>query len=161
MDFLEFEDEPGPSNHRTRYTLCRAGFGLIGFGLALLGLDSACWLLIILTQSPALWNLVHEPWWPWAIGAPITWATLIGSYLLWGRWSDTRWQRLSGLLVMFNMIHVALWALDMSGELGLRPGKVGHEWFRHQVAEALNWVEYALIAGLAVDVLEHLGASEA
>src|SRR5579864_2994688 len=96
---------------RHNYRLCRAGFALIALGLTLLSLDSGCLLAGFLMRSRDLWSLRLTTWWDWLVGAPITWCTLVGSYLLLGRSSDPVWQRRAGLLVIMNGIDMIVWTL--------------------------------------------------
>ena len=37
----------------------------------------------------------------------------------------------------------------------------GHDWLRDNVGEALGWAEFALLASLSCDYLEHLGVEHA
>jgi hypothetical protein len=104
--------------------------------------------------------LVNGPVWRW-VDAPIVWASLIGTYLLWGRWSDPGWQRRSGLLVVMGAVDAVLWLIKHGGTLGLHPGDVGHPWLREMLGQALGWAEFMLIASLACEVLVHLGVSAA
>jgi hypothetical protein len=142
---------------RHRYRLCRAGFGLIALGLILLGVDGALNLALMVTpHHNVLLSLLTNPWWGWLVGAPITWTTVIGSYLLWGRSTDPAWQRRAGLLVMMNGIDLMVWTLYHGDELGLQIGKVGHDWLFLQVTRGLGWAEFLLFTSLAVDMLTQL-----
>src|SRR5205823_13017835 len=144
-----------------RYRLCRAGFALIALGLSLLCLDMACHLAIWMTRDGKLLGMIQHPLWSWMVGAPITWSTLLGSYLLWGRWTEPGWQRRAGLLVFMNFIDLIQWAVEHGDALGLRLGTVGHPWLRYQLGGLFNWVELALCASLAADVSAHLGRTDA
>ncbi|MBX6312894.1 MAG: hypothetical protein IRY99_08275 [Isosphaeraceae bacterium] len=150
MDW-EFED-PTP-----RYRLCQAGFGLIALAIGLLCADAALDLAWLFTGHRGILALTHDRLWTWLVGAPITWGSLIGSYLLWGRWSEPRWQRRAGLLVLMNTIDLVLWFLNHGDELGLWIGEVPHRWLRGNLAMGLGWAELGLMAGLAADVSDHLG----
>jgi hypothetical protein len=150
---MDFERE----EQRGRYRLCRVGFGLIALGLGLLLVNSALWLAFLLTSAHDILTLLKNPLWDWVVGAPITWTTLIGSYLLWGRSTDPSWQRRAALLVIMNGIDMINWAVRHGDALGLRLGPVGHDWLRSQVSEGLGWAEFLLFTSMAVDMLEQLG----
>ena len=55
----------------------------------------------------------------------MVWGCLVGTYLLWGRWSDSGWQRRVGLLIVMSLVDVVLWALNQSDELNLELGDIG------------------------------------
>src|SRR5205085_2691349 len=112
--------------HRTRYRLCRAGFGLSALGLALMSIDSAFHLAVMLTGRQELLQLLTSPAWDWTVGVSITWSTLLGPYLLWGRWSEPHWQRRTGLLVVLNLIDVGYWVMRHGKLFGLWPGEMPH-----------------------------------
>src|SRR4051794_13623385 len=142
---------------RRRYQLCRAGFALNAVGLGLLCLNSAFNLAFLLTFEREILVLLRSPIWDWLVGAPITWTTLIGSYLLWGRSADPAWQRRAGLLVLMNFVDILLWTLEHGGTLGLRLGGIGHDWFRPPLGRGLGWFEFLLFARLATDMGSVLG----
>ena len=152
-------DEQREAQRKT-YQLCRLGFAFLSFSLLL---ASATWVLALVNQfggHRVVATIVGQPWWPW-IDTPIAWGCLVGTYLLWGRWTDRGWQRRAGLLVLFNVIDVVLWTLEHSHVLGLRLEDVGHLWFRSCLGHALGWSEFALVASLAGDVMAHLGVEQA
>jgi len=150
-------------NQRRTYQICRLGFGVLSAALVLASVTTVltfahyCFLLI--GRGGLGWLLPRNVlnW----INAPIVWGSLVGTYLLWGRWSESGWQRRAGLLVSMGIVDVLLWFLDHGDELGLRLGQFGHEWLRHALGQALGWAEFALIAGLACDLLAHLGIDHA
>jgi len=152
-------DEERETQRRT-YQLCRLGFAVLSLSLLLVSFTS---VLALLAQfggrSIVLW-IVNMPWWRW-VGTPIVWGCLLGTYLLWGRWTDPGWQRRTGLLVVMNLVDLVLWFLDHGNDLGLHLEDVGHRWFRSNLGEALGWGEFALLASLAGDVMVHLGVAQA
>jgi hypothetical protein len=150
---MEFERE----EQRHRYRLCRVGFGLIAVGLWLLCINSALFLAFLGTLDRDILNLLHHPWWDWGVGAPITFTTLIGSYLLWGRSSDPVWVRRAALLVIMNFIDLVMWGAEHSEALGLRLGPIGHDWLRFQVGKGLSWAEFILFASMAADMSRQIG----
>jgi hypothetical protein len=85
----------------------------------------------------------HHPWYPWLVGAPITWGSLVGSYLLWGRWSEPSWQRRAGLLVLMNGFDLLTWFLHNAEALGLPSDPqlqrllTEHAWFLTSLTRAL------------------------
>ena len=92
---------------------------------------------------------------------PITWGSLLGVTLLWGRFDHPGWQRRVGLLLVMSLVDAGLWFLDHGAALGLAEGDLGHDWLRGNVGQALGWAEFALMAGLSCDYLEHLGVEYA
>jgi hypothetical protein len=142
---------------RYRYRFCRAGFGLIALGLALLCLDACGILAWLLTFNPRIRGVVRSDWWDWFVGTPIPWATLIGSYLLWGRSTDPSWQRRAGVLVLLNGADLVSWTIAHNEQLGLGLKDVGHDWLRDQITSGLGWVEFMLFVSLAVEVSRELG----
>jgi hypothetical protein len=149
MDFEREED-------RHRYRLCRAGFALIALGLGLLFVDSALSVAFLLTFERGILELLKNPLWNWLVGGPITWGTVIGAYLLWGRSTDPTWQRRAGLLVIMNGLDLINWTLEHNDALGLRLGPLGHDWLRHQVSSGMGWAEFLLFGSIAVDMLARL-----
>jgi hypothetical protein len=153
--------DPEREDLKVRYRLCKAGFSLNAIGLGLLCLNTAVVMAYMLTGEEDIRELLQNPLWDWLVGAPITWTTLIGSYLLWGRSKDPAWQRCAGLLVLMNFVDLMLWALEHGEALGLRLGDVGHEWFRYQLGRGLGWAEFLLFTRLATDMTGLLGKPEA
>jgi hypothetical protein len=155
---------------RQTYELCRLGFGFLSFALILASASTVISLLAFFLQlqfhQVDLRWILQSPLWRW-LDAPIIWGSLMGAYLLWGRWNDVGWQRRSGLLVVMSMVDVVLWLMQHSEALGLgltdggRNWLTGSEWLRSQVGEALGWAEFALMASLACDFLAHLGVEQA
>ena len=152
---------------RRTYRLCQLGLILSGLSLILFALDSATQGLflgsIMLTwQIPPPWMVVFEQvWWDLAIKAPMNVLALLGAYFLWGRWSDSGWQRRAGLLVVLNLVDVVLWTTRHADYLNLGPEYLGHEWFVRNLTRALEWAEIALLASLASDLWTHLGSTRA
>jgi hypothetical protein len=66
-----------------------------------------------------------------------------------------------GLLLVMSLVDAGLWMLDHGAALGLADAEVGHEWLRNNLGQALGWAEFALLAGLSCDYLEHLGIEHA
>jgi hypothetical protein len=145
---------------RQTYLLCRLGFAILSLSLLL-----ACstWILELVAlfggQSIVI-TITNQWWWRW-VGTPIAWGSLVGTYLLWGRWDDRGWQRRVGLLVVMCLVDVILWGLDLGDDLVLRIGDVGHSWLRANLGQALGWAEFALLASLASDAMAHLGVEQA
>ena len=155
---MDWDDDPSPP----RYRLCRAGFAAIGLGLALMGFSAAFEVMVVFSGlPPQLEALARHPVWTWAINAPITWLTLVGSYLLWAGRSDAGWRRRAGILLVLNTIDAVQWGVAHGEDLGMRLGAVGHPWLRAQVGMGFNWIEYALCATLAADLAGMLGDEKA
>jgi hypothetical protein len=144
---------------RKTYEVSRMGFGILAAALLLACLDSL--LPILRNFYPELYlRIVSTKWFRW-IDVPITWGCLLGVSLLWGRFEHPGWQRRVGLLLFMNVVDVGLWFLDHGVALGLAEGDFGHEWLRINVGQALGWAEFALVAGLSCEYLEHLGVEYA
>lgn len=145
---------------RLTYSICRIGFLFLSVGLAVACVISVVTLPRQFGARPFLPWLVRSRAWAWA-DTPVVWFTMLGSYLLWGRWQERGWQRRTGLLCVMSMVDVILWFLDHGQDLGLRFGDVGHHWLRIHLGQALGWAEFALLAGLSSEVMVHLGVSQA
>lgn len=154
-DWDEFDDP------RSRYQLCRVGFGICAVVLILQGGNLACLLAAVFGDIPRLAALMQEPRWHWIIGTPITWGAVIGSYLLWGRWTEPSWQRRAGLLLLMNLIDGGLWVVEHGADLGLRQGDLRHTWLVDQIGSGQQWFELMLLASLATDLATRLGKAEA
>jgi hypothetical protein len=140
---------------RKTYQICWQGFGILTIALGLASLTAFL---------PLLWHVYPDfcarifaaKWYQW-LDIPITWGSLLGVTMLWGRFNHPGWQRRVGLLLVMSLTDVGLWVLDHGVALGLAEGDFGHEWLRMNVGQALGWAEFALMAGLSCDYLEHLG----
>lgn len=144
---------------RKTYEVSRMAFAVLSGALML-----ACFTALL----PILANFYRDfvvqiagsAWFRW-IDVPITFGSLLGVMLLWGRFEHPGWQRRVGLLMIMSMVDVGLWYVDRGPELGLVAGNFAHRWLCENVGQALGWAEFALIAGLACDYLEHLGVDHA
>jgi hypothetical protein len=149
-----------------RYRLCGIGFALSGIALGLLSLSSGLSTVLFLTgQSSLRLQIFQHPLWEWGVRAPITLGSFVGSYLLWGRWRATSWQRRAGLLVLMNGIDTLLWAKEVIARQsvllpGQQPPASHHEWLLHLFVIGIGWAELILFAGLAADVSGQLGNEE-
>jgi hypothetical protein len=140
---------------RKTYEVCRMGFGILACALALACVDSL--LPLLMHFSPWLCNqIVSIPGYRW-IDVPITWGSLLGVIMLWGRFDHRGWQRRVGLLLVMSLVDAVLWSLHYGEALGIAEANFGHVWLLGHVGEALGWAEFALLAGLSCDYLEHLG----
>jgi hypothetical protein len=152
--------DPQRDSQRQSYQLCRLGFGILAFALVL-----ACSTAILEVlyrfggDSFVVW--ISDLGWFRLVGPPIVWGSFVGTYLLWGRWNDSGWQRRVGLLLVMSAVDLVLWAMDHGDALNLQFGDLGHQWLRSHLGQALGWAEFALIASLAGDVLGHLGVEPA
>jgi hypothetical protein len=144
---------------RRTYEVSRIGFGVLSVALAL-----ACvtWIVPLLAHlyPDFCLGLMGATWYRW-LDVPVTWGSLLGVTLLWGRFEHAGWQRRVGLLLVMSLFDAGLWMLDRGAALGLAEGDPGHEWLRANVGQALGWAEFALMAGLSCDYLEHLGVEYA
>ena len=60
-----------------------------------------------------------------------------------------------------SLVDAGLWLLDHGVALGIAEADFGHDWLRDNLGQALGWAEFALMAGLSCDYLEHLGVEHA
>lgn len=141
------------------YWITRAAFALLMASLLIVVFEMTVVLAMYLTGSRALFRLMSDPNWSWFVGTPITFGSVIGMYMLWGRWSNPGWKRRAGILAVLGVADVALWVLDHHEALGLGHGEVGHDWLRSQFGQLSGWIEFWLIASLAVLILRHARAS--
>lgn len=144
-------------DERPKYRMCQTGFVLIALALGLLCIDAMLDLATWFTGNQAIGMVLRDPLWTWLVGAPITWGSLLGSYLLLGRWNESDWRRRAGLLVLMNTVDAGFWIITHGDALGLGLGPVPHPWARLHVGMAIGWAELLLIASLAADVSIRLG----
>jgi hypothetical protein len=147
---------------RQVYKLCRLGFGILSFSL-LLAIVSCVVVFAAIFGGPWLvsWYYYGGAISPRNVtGALVTWGSLVGVYLLWGRWRAPAWQRRAGLLLLMSLVDVALWCVEHAPAISI-PAPQEHEWLLHHLGEALGWAEFVLIASLACDFLQHLGVEHA
>jgi hypothetical protein len=141
----------------------RLGFSLLGLALVVASLSTIGNLILFFSrQRMNLGAVFGLPQWDLIEGSVVVLGSLLGVALLFGRWPDESWQRRSGLLLMMCVVDLVLWSLDHADALGVSDVKiVSHEWFRHALAAAMGWSEFALIASLAGDTAAHLGEPQA
>ncbi len=144
---------------RQTYRLCRLGFGILSCSLVVASVTTLLTVPRMFLRG-FLAGLHHAAWWQW-VDTPVVWGSLIGTYLLWGRWNHAHWQRRAGLLVVMGTVDLVLWLLKHGAELGLRTDDIGHLWFRENLGQALGWAEFMLIASLTCEMLVHLGIPQA
>lgn len=144
---------------RKTYEVCRMGFGLLAAALALACVPSI--IPILRNFYPELCHrIVNTPGFDW-LDTPITWGCLLAVTLLWGRFEHEGWQRRVGLLLVMSLVDAGLWFLDHGADLGIVTGDIGHDWLRSNLGQALGWAEFALVAALSCEYLEHLGVDYA
>ena len=153
---------PGAMNTETgtlvpRYRLCTGGYWLSAFALGLLCLSEALFLWVVFTRDRGLFELMQQSFWTWAVEMPISAGALIGSYLLWGRWTDRPWQRRAGLLVALNLFDFGYWAVTRFDPGGAFGPQGRHEWLFSNLTMIFGWLEFYLFADLAAEVAWHLG----
>jgi len=162
-DFPDPWADPADERGRARRRFRRLGLGFssLALGLIIASFSTIATLLIFLSGPGhlALWKAFRQ--WELIEETAVVWSTLIGVALLWGPWPDREWLRRSGLLLMMCLVDVVLWSLDHAVDLGLSEVKVGHEWFRQSLGQAIGWSEFALIASLAGDMASRLGQPQA
>jgi hypothetical protein len=144
---------------RKTYQLCRLGFAITAFGLALACFGSVLGLVGFFNRDLSIW--IHTQMWYQWLRTPIVWGGLIGTTLLWGRWNHASWQRRVGLLLLMCLTNLALWFVARGDAMGLQVGDVGHGWLRENVGIALGWGKFALLSSLSCGYLVHLGVDHA
>ena len=135
------------------------GFAVLGFGLIVASLSSVGLLLSFMLDLRQIRMTLLA--WEFQEQTVIVLSTVIGGGLLWGGWPDESWRRRSGLLLLMFLVDLVLWSLDNAATLGLTDVKVGHEYFRNALGQALGWSEFALIASLASGMAVTLGEARA
>jgi hypothetical protein len=146
---------------KRRYMLCRLGFALTSLGLGLLFIDQIVVLSFMFTFHPDIRAVLQSEWWDWGVGAPITWSTLIGAYLLWGRQRDPVWQRQAGVLVILNFVDFGFWSLRHANGLGFNIPEMGHPWLVYNITQGTGWIENILFASLASELMARVGKTDA
>jgi len=144
---------------RKTYQLCRLGFAITAFALAVACFRSVLLLIGFFHRDLLIW-IHHETWFQW-LKTPIVWGGLIGTTLLWGRWNHASWQRRVGLLLFMCLTNLALWFIARGDAIGLQVGDIGHGWLRENAMMALGWGKFALLSSLSGDYLVHLGVDHA
>jgi hypothetical protein len=147
---------------RKTYQVCRLGFAFLSVALGLACVTAILPLLANFHPDLAILfiRFVRSSWYAW-ISVPITWGSLIGATLLWGRWEHVGWQRRVGLLLVMCLVDTVLWFFEHAPAMGIPDLDIGHQWLRGNLGEALGWAEFALLAALSCDYLDHLGLEQA
>lgn len=143
---------------RKTYQAARQAFGILSLALILASFTAVITLAFQFTHLRLFYEILASSWFRW-IDAPIIWASLLGTTLLWGRWDNASWQRRTGLLLVMCLVDVVLWVMDQGSDLKLLNREFGHDWLRRNLGSALGWAELALITTLASDYLVHLGSN--
>lgn len=157
---MDFQFEPDEES-RPRHGLGRVGFGLIALALGLLCVVEVSLLAYLFGAQHQVQALHDHPAWLWLVDAPITWGSLVGSYLLWALWNQPSWRRRAGLLLIMNAIDAGMWTVVHAEELGLGPEPRELSWTFFLMASGLGWCELLLAASLAAEIAAQLGNSEA
>jgi hypothetical protein len=144
---------------RKTYQVCRLGFAILSAALVLACFTSI--LPLIVHFHPELSRqILRASWYQW-LDVPMAWGCLVGTTLLWGRWDHQGWQRRVGLLLVMCLVDVGLSLLEHGPALGIGTAEIGHDWFRTNLGQALGWAEFALLAKVSCDYLDHLGVEQA
>ncbi len=147
---------------RPRYRLCRAGFSIAALAYALFAVDGFGFAVGIIRRERDLLRFLASPFWDWAVNTPITWGTFLGSCLLVGRFSAPVWRNRILLLVVMNTVDVFFWGIEHGEALGLPRAlnDLRGGYYLWAISPLLNLAQVTLYAGLAGDLLEHLGESD-
>ena len=133
----------------------------MGFGILSAALVLACFtsvLPLLRHFYPGLCaQITAAAWYRWIGRADHLGQPARRRSLLWGRFDHPGWQRRVGLLLVMSLVNAGLWFLEHGEALGIADANFGHDWLLGHVGEALGWAEFALLAGLSCDYLEHLG----
>lgn len=143
---------------RRAYQFSRVGFGLIAASLLLVCLDAGLFIVFLFFRLQWILDLLKDPRWELWTSTAITWGSVVGMYLLWGRWQQPSWRKRTGLLVVFGGIDLLLWLASHGKDLGLTVDSFGHEWLRQNTGMALGWFEFGIMATLAFDMATHARA---
>jgi hypothetical protein len=158
--------EPGES-FRARVRACRWAIVLAAIGLALQTVDLALGRVVDFSRGRrpdptirALATLIESPGWSWWVGSPITWCTVVASYLLIGKFRSPTWNARAVPLAAMNTVDVGLWLIAHARELGLGesvaqllpPFSV-----LRMGLEGLQWLELILFAALCAELGAKLG----
>ena len=148
-----------PIDLRPRYRVCRVAFVLSALAHGLLGADGLCHVFTFLSGDWNLFQVFESPYWDWLVGAPITWGSVLASYLLIGRFPDSRWRRRAWLLAAMNSADLIQWSLDHAEILGLPAGLGGggRSILSMVMGPLTNLAELILSADLAGELMGHLG----
>ena len=107
---------------RKTYQVCRLGFGLLAVALGLACITAILPLLARFFQGELAVLIIRiefSSWYEW-IDVPITFGSLLGTALLWGRWDHVSWQRRAGLLLAMTLVDGALGSSNTAPPWGFR-----------------------------------------
>ncbi len=149
-------------DYRPRYRLCRVGLFLAAVASGVMASEDLGFLGFLLTLHRPIHEFLSSPGWLWFGGTAMAWTALLGSYLLWGRWSEPDWQKRSGTLVLIALCGVGVWVWQHREAFGLfGQGHPQTDWTTEIARKGLRWGWLLLLTGLAADVAVHLGREEA
>jgi hypothetical protein len=144
---------------RRSYRFCWIGFSLMTLSLLIASFFAIGSLLLIFTgPNPHLGHLLGIKEFEFLIDTGRTWPRLLSAFFLWAAWGDVSWRRRSGLLVMMSLADALLWSIEHGVLLGVLDQPIGHDVLRQSLSMVLRWSEFVLIAGLATDFSQHIGA---
>ena len=147
--------DPERDQLRKSYEVCRVAFGFLSAALLIACFDAL--MPVLASFQGELAGLIRSSTWYHWLDVPITFGSFFGVMLLWGRFDHPGWRRRVGLLMIMSMVDVALWYAEHATELDLVPRPFAHRWICLSIGHSLGWAEFALMAGLACDYLDHLG----
>ena len=147
---------------RPRYRISRVGFALGSLALGLLAVDGFGRSIALFRGDLHLLAMFGHPAWEWAVGAPITWGSLFGAYLLIGRFHTPGWSRRVLFLCAMNTLDLLIWSLEHAEILGLPEGarKIAGSDYLLVIGTPLNLAELILFGGLALSVISQLGNAQ-
>jgi|GEM_PF-5477028 len=161
-DDSPFDDDSNAPQRALRrsYQITAWGFRLLVIALSLVMVDSFLFLLVIIVDlpglRPALIALLENPVWRWSMSVGILVGSVGGMLMMPNRWTQTSWNRKAIPLAFLGILDVLLWLQDHAGVLGIEPLlPQDYAWSLSQFGAFSGWIELALIAGLALEVVEH------
>jgi hypothetical protein len=146
---------------RPRYRLTGFGLALFSFSYLLLLFDVIVVLAGKFRLLPELDEVGRHTYWLWGVRAPIHALSLLGAYLLVGRWDTSSWRRKSVVLLILNAIEVVNWCLNHGAPLGVPPLPEAYRWSSDLLKLGMVWVGLAIYTSLVGDLLIHLGQRDA
>ncbi len=143
---------------RRSYRMCGIGFSIYAFSLVLSSLVSVGMLYLLLNgKNPDVGKILGIDHFAFHFATFRVWTRFVASIFLCAAFTDAGWRRRTGLLILFSLADIILWALDNGIALGLSNNPAGHDAVRHGLYMTLVWAKFSLIPGLAGDFAQHVG----
>ncbi len=154
-------DPLDPPDLLGRYRWCRVGFSLTALACVVMAFHAAGVTFFFLTWHPSLRQFFNSGDWLLAATSVISWSSLLGCLALAPCWPEPYWRRRVSILIALSVISVVVWLLRHAVRFGLASEPIPHTELMVHASLGLRWVWLAILAGLAADVLVHLGDDNA